>query len=140
MSQSSVILPQRKQKRFDPSPNQKARALTPQQNPILGLCRQKTFCKLATSFLYQADHPKHLAALRALRREHRPSFLFKLPGSFNEGMTLGDDTDTMAAPRESAQKWPQTASAQSCPKKSSLQIPFITTPVTQRALSSECGR
>lgn len=32
--------------------NQKARALTPQQNPIMGLCRQKTFCKLATSFLY----------------------------------------------------------------------------------------
>lgn len=109
-------------------------------NPILGLCRQKTFCKLATSFLYQADHPKHLAAFRALRRDHRPSFLFKLPGSFNEEMTLGDDTNTMAAPRESAQKWPQTASAQSHPKKSSLYIPLITTVMTQRALSNECQR
>lgn len=89
MSKSSVILPQRQQKRFDPSPNQKAIALTPQQNPILRLCRQKT-CKLATSFLYQADHPKHLAAFRALRREHGPSFIFKLPGSFIEEMRLGD--------------------------------------------------
>lgn len=43
--------------------------MTPQQNPILTLYRQK-ICKLATGFLYQADHPKHLAAFRALRREH----------------------------------------------------------------------
>lgn len=140
MSKSSVILPQRQQKRFDPSPKQKARALIPQQNPILVLFRQKTFRKLATSFLYQADHPKHLAAFTALQREHGPSFFFKLPGSFNQEMTPDDDTDTMAAPGKSAQKWPQTPSAQSCPKKSSLQISLITTPVTQRALSRECRR
>lgn len=136
MSKSSVILPQREQNRFDPSPNQKARALTPQQNSLLGVCRQKTFCKLATSFLYLADHQNHLAAFGAPRREHRPSLLFKLSVSFNREMTLDDDTNTTAAPGESAQKRPQTASAQSCPKKSSLLISLITTPMTQRALSS----
>lgn len=58
MSTSSVILPQRQQNGFAP-PNQKAGALFLQQSHVPGLCWQKTFCQLATSFLYQADHLKH---------------------------------------------------------------------------------
>lgn len=44
-----------------------------------------------------------LAAFRAVQREHRSSFLFIIPGSFHQEMTLDDDTDTTAASGQAAQ-------------------------------------